>query len=712
MKIETGTNLWQFKQFADAEFNARRESSVVRVDTTSGPGSLGSLRITAANDDRAYALIRSAAAKSANVRTRDMFYKCVAELFGGSDKIPQSVRDVLTNFDGVNDKPLTARRIRAVVSAIKNVDENTIGQQNVQQKKSDSQELGPLLPEPLFPEQEDKPILAPSAKKCDSLHVFEKAIVAVEKDSAPGSASSILNSFKSLKVFSFFTSEEKPVKVFKKSDSGSITYDDKPKEPDPDECLEIRNRFVASVEQKLVAKKIPDFERNAFINKLKGDILNAKVAKTPLEVNDPHVKEAIKFTDRDISKMYKVDVSTSTGNRGTIKLDTAKFLSSVLLKGVLGDKNIFSWSGVSVTQGDNGFLNLNINDLAIANGQSGGPESLKTIKEMMRAVTIKSATIPLKPVYDPASGKISVTIGKISMPHNPAIAGTLNLGLTKNTILGNLGTAKWDAVRNAGLTEAEEKEGLFGRIEINLSQMGNKKLLGLHLNESFSANVSDMKFTEKGVVVRFGDNVPANNSTSAPLAGTRIRDDEPIGGGDASLTVVPGAYKAIVEEALEGKFGFTSINMTTRSGANGTGGTLDVSLDGVDLSRFADNGGTAVKIARKLGFLKPGNVRVSLRPTIDPISKRIRLDVVSLTYGRGLKNFLAKQFLSKVLKGIFAQKVKGVGVIPGSGDSIVSISADPSQALERLAGKIPGGIPDISHLSADDNGLSIGIDIK
>ena len=54
--------------------------------------------------------------------------------------------------------------------------------------------------------------------------------------------------------------------------------------------------------------------------------------------------------------------------------------------------------------------------------------------------------------------------------------------------------------------------------------------------------------------------------------------------------------------------------------------------------------------------------------------------------------------------------MKGVGVAVGPIDSIASISMDPKQALEKVAQKIPGGIPDIKTLRADANGLSIGID--
>lgn len=135
-----------------------------------------------------------------------------------------------------------------------------------------------------------------------------------------------------------------------------------------------------------------------------------------------------------------------------------------------------------------------------------------------------------------------------------------------------------------------------------------------------------------------------------------------------------------------------------------------MSLTGVDLSRFADNGNWKIRLARKLGFLSPGNVRLSLRPTLDPVSKRVRLDIVSLTYGDGLKNFMAKKLLPSVLSGILAGKVNGAGVASGPDDSIASISIDPRQVLDKLAIKVPGEIPEISTISVDNNGLSVGVD--
>jgi len=69
---------------------------------------------------------RSDAFKAGNLATRTAFYTSVCEQFGGADRIPQSVKDVLKladfklNGDGevTSRRPLTARRIKLVCEAI------------------------------------------------------------------------------------------------------------------------------------------------------------------------------------------------------------------------------------------------------------------------------------------------------------------------------------------------------------------------------------------------------------------------------------------------------------------------------------------------------------------------------------------------------------------------------------------------------------------
>ena len=715
MRIEPNTVLGAFKQYADVEVNARRESSVARVQM---PLDGRSISIARATDDGAYALLRSADAKRANAYARDIFYRHVAELFGGSERIPQTVRDVLTNFGGSNEKPLTARRIRFVVRAIENVGDMPI----VEERQVQEAQIHPLpqagdaQPEPPLKNVCRMSDFASAAKGGDDAYKKELAEYneTKNKPEANKPSGSFFGSIMSFLGGGKDAAKPPAVKVFKMGFSvvgSAITYTDKPSDEDvkPEECNEIRRRFVASMEKTLRENGIPERVRSVYVRDLRAAILAPDVADKPLEVNDPLVRSAIEFASRK-DTLRRDTVSTTVGNRGTVKVDTAKFLGSVFLKNLIGakfgDRDLFTYSGISVSKGADGFMNLDIEGLAMK-AQQTDPK-LAALKALLfdKKQKFDYVTIPLKPVYNPATGTLSLTIGKIQSDA-AGLGGKIAGGIK---LFCPLGDSELAAIRDVGLSAQESKEGYVGRFELNMCRMGSEKLNAYNLNESIGANVSDMKFSERGVIIRFGDNVQAQNPQAAPLVGSRIPDNEEMLGGDASLTVVPEACKGMVENALRGKFGFTSINMSTRPGAIGIPGTVDVSLEGVDLSRLAANGGMAVKIANKLGFLNPGNVRVSVRPAIDPISRRIRLDIVSVNYGGAVKSFFAKRFLSKVLKGVLAGKAKGVGVAVGPYDSIASISIDPGQALEKLARKVPGGIPKIRTLRADANGLSVGID--
>lgn len=79
------------------------------------------LRLADTDGDRAggfSALFRSRANKEANDATRELFKSAVAEMFGGEDNIPENVRAAMKMKDYGKGRPLTARRIMAVKTAI------------------------------------------------------------------------------------------------------------------------------------------------------------------------------------------------------------------------------------------------------------------------------------------------------------------------------------------------------------------------------------------------------------------------------------------------------------------------------------------------------------------------------------------------------------------------------------------------------------------
>ena len=101
-------NFQKFVDFANNAYATRGEDTVARFSgMPSGDykGSFASFR-------------RTTEMKSANDQVRDLFRKTVADMFGGEKNIPDIVRDAMKMEDFGKGKPLTARRIMLVKSAI------------------------------------------------------------------------------------------------------------------------------------------------------------------------------------------------------------------------------------------------------------------------------------------------------------------------------------------------------------------------------------------------------------------------------------------------------------------------------------------------------------------------------------------------------------------------------------------------------------------
>lgn len=110
----------RFLEFAQRSMGTGNEKAVARTgDMVAGAGGALTVRsIKAATTDKAFALFRSGEDKADNNATRELFKKVIADLFGGESLIPESVRDAMLMKDYGAGKPLTARRIMAVKTAI------------------------------------------------------------------------------------------------------------------------------------------------------------------------------------------------------------------------------------------------------------------------------------------------------------------------------------------------------------------------------------------------------------------------------------------------------------------------------------------------------------------------------------------------------------------------------------------------------------------
>lgn len=115
-----------FKAFTDFATQAKGGSTIAQVggekNTVAGTGPLAGRTIVAKTGfDFIGNVGRRQASRDVNNEVRELFKQAIADMFGGPDKIPESVRDAMKLSDFGKGKPLTARRILAVKTAVDQV---------------------------------------------------------------------------------------------------------------------------------------------------------------------------------------------------------------------------------------------------------------------------------------------------------------------------------------------------------------------------------------------------------------------------------------------------------------------------------------------------------------------------------------------------------------------------------------------------------------
>lgn len=122
MPLDVNSYNAQFQHFVDFATNALQvdpQKAGEHIARADGTTDLGHRSITANNNDVAGKWgPRSQEAKDANNLARDLFKKAVSDMFGGENRIPESVRQAMKLEDYGQGKPLTVRRILAVKVAI------------------------------------------------------------------------------------------------------------------------------------------------------------------------------------------------------------------------------------------------------------------------------------------------------------------------------------------------------------------------------------------------------------------------------------------------------------------------------------------------------------------------------------------------------------------------------------------------------------------
>ena len=110
-----------FVNFANSSPNAAKSTAIAALgaDKADGGDALAGRKISPKpGNDYVGKLSRSDELKAVNNEVRAVFKAAVAEMFGGEDNIPASVKNVMKLGDYNKGKPLTARRIIAVNNAI------------------------------------------------------------------------------------------------------------------------------------------------------------------------------------------------------------------------------------------------------------------------------------------------------------------------------------------------------------------------------------------------------------------------------------------------------------------------------------------------------------------------------------------------------------------------------------------------------------------
>ena len=108
-----------FKAFTDFATHAKSGSTIAQVG---GTGPLAGRTIVAKTSfDFIGNIGRFETSRKVNNDVRDLFKQAIEDMFGGPEKIPPSVQDAMRLQDFGNGKPLTARRILAVKTAVDQV---------------------------------------------------------------------------------------------------------------------------------------------------------------------------------------------------------------------------------------------------------------------------------------------------------------------------------------------------------------------------------------------------------------------------------------------------------------------------------------------------------------------------------------------------------------------------------------------------------------
>ena len=120
----------RFVSFAEGRMAAGKDKAIAsKGDIGKGGGHAleeRKIKVSHRFDWVSLSIFRWKGARSDNNAVRDIFKKCVADMFGGEKNIPESVSTAMLMKDYGCGKPLTARRIIAVRDALANLERENV----------------------------------------------------------------------------------------------------------------------------------------------------------------------------------------------------------------------------------------------------------------------------------------------------------------------------------------------------------------------------------------------------------------------------------------------------------------------------------------------------------------------------------------------------------------------------------------------------------
>lgn len=776
--MSINADLSRFDTFGQTAVRTKGGDDFVARTTTKKTFTLGGSRIvsvSAGTDDVPRAFSRSQESKDANLQARQEFMSAIKRQFNGRP-VPKSVLDAFDN--GVCDKPLTARRINAVMTEVRKAiaprlpdvsvvkDGNPVAKAPLPNVKID------VLEQPrVFAENVDvtPDSLSGVTKNVSRAKEYEEQLAAwkekfgyrrVEKhgwffnsvveEFAAGVDKEEAMKSRPREPVGYVASEgnERPTKYYLTMKKGmlppftcSLTYTTAKPTPEMNKLV---RQAVAQVYEGLLAKaNLPVAARDELLR----PYLDPETITEPMSPADETVKKLIDTVRILSGGNTYVDTVSQGVHRADVRVNFNTF-SRALLRPLIGELGkMLPGGGSLVVEGakigmlPDGSLKLELQKLrktAPAVGEAVPEEPAPKNKGLDIGAIVKSVlkslpqagtdvSVVLKPgAYDRATGKLHLALKSVDTNNVP-----LKCAITNG--LSFAGNAINDKLSNPEkmLSGAYGENGNLFDFDLDLNRIGFPVLNSFGLNGSVAGNLHELKFDQNGVTLRVGDakdpvNGPVGPQEPVPLAqggSTAL---------DLNLSLTDMTKNINLALRKQNLFEYSRFSLSTSVPQGQRDGVLKVKFGSLKIYDFLKQtaGGFIAGAAKLLGLDCLSDVSVEVRPSLDPKTGKMRLDLVSFDADqfRGGVGAIVKKFLPGIIKDKLEGFIKGPdpkksdkpesptvtkirtslkSVAPkAGGTSVVSAELDFKTLLEKF---LPKHDMKVSKFQITRNGLSLAL---